>query len=155
VTAEGKGSLVEILILTSLVVSIHVARRGATKCHDYRPLGKLLQSTPTGEGRHHLHGRAQHHGLVSIHASDTDNPAWTSEDMAKARPANGVLTQLFSPERAHSLLKPRCRPKADVTKVRMGIRLSADVMAHFKASGDGWQTRIDAALRQFIAEHPG
>jgi uncharacterized protein (DUF4415 family) len=37
----------------------------------------------------------------------------------------------------------------------MGIRLSADVMAHFKASGDGWQTRIDAALRQFIAEHHG
>jgi hypothetical protein len=29
------------------------------------------------------------------------------------------------------------------------------VIAHFKASGDGWQTRIDAALRQFIAEHPG
>jgi uncharacterized protein (DUF4415 family) len=28
------------------------------------------------------------------------------------------------------------------------------VIDHFKASGDGWQTRIDAALRQYIAEHP-
>jgi uncharacterized protein (DUF4415 family) len=34
------------------------------------------------------------------------------------------------------------------------MRLSAEVIAHFKASGDCWQTRIDAALRQFIDEHP-
>jgi uncharacterized protein (DUF4415 family) len=85
---------------------------------------------------------------------DTDNPAWTAEDLAKARPASEVLTQLFSPERAQSLLTPRGRPKADVTKVRVGIRLSPEVIAHFKASGDGWQTRIDAALRQFIEKNP-
>ncbi|OYW40685.1 MAG: hypothetical protein B7Z35_00315, partial [Hydrogenophilales bacterium 12-61-10] len=24
----------------------------------------------------------------------------------------------------------------------------------FKATGKGWQTRVNAALRQFIAEHP-
>jgi uncharacterized protein (DUF4415 family) len=75
--------------------------------------------------------------------------------MAKARPASEVLSQLFNLERAKSLLTPRGRPKADVTKVRVGIRLSPEVIAHFKASGDGWQTRIDAALRQFIADHPG
>jgi hypothetical protein len=39
--------------------------------------------------------------------------------------------------------------------LRVGIRMSPEVMAHFMASGNGWQTRIDAALRQFIAEHPG
>jgi len=27
------------------------------------------------------------------------------------------------------------------------------VVEHFKSAGEGWQTRIDAALRQFIAEH--
>jgi uncharacterized protein (DUF4415 family) len=37
--------------------------------------------------------------------------------------------------------------------MRGGIRLSPEVMAHFKASGDGWQTRIDAALRQFIEKN--
>jgi uncharacterized protein (DUF4415 family) len=36
----------------------------------------------------------------------------------------------------------------------VGIRLPAEVIAHFKASGDGWQTRIDAALRQFIEKDP-
>jgi uncharacterized protein (DUF4415 family) len=89
------------------------------------------------------------------HMPDADNPAWTSEDMAKARPASEVLNQLFSPERAQSLFTPRGRPKAEVTKLRVGIRLSPEVIAHFKASGNGWQTRIDAALRQFIADHPG
>jgi uncharacterized protein (DUF4415 family) len=89
------------------------------------------------------------------HTPDSDNPVWTAEDLAQARPAGDVLGQLFSPELVQSLLTPRGRPKADVTKVRVGIRLSPEVIAHFKASGDGWQTRIDAALRQFMAEHPG
>jgi uncharacterized protein (DUF4415 family) len=65
-----------------------------------------------------------------------------------------VLPGIFSKARAESLLAPRGRPKAEVTKVRVGIRLSSEVIDHFKASGDGWQTRIDAALRQYIAEHP-
>ncbi len=92
---------------------------------------------------------------IQPHTPDTDNPAWTAEDMAKAKPAGEVFTQLFSAERAVSLLTPRGRPKSDVTKVRIGIRLSPEVIDHFKASGDGWQTLIDAALRQYIAEHPG
>jgi uncharacterized protein (DUF4415 family) len=92
---------------------------------------------------------------IQPHTPDSDNPSWRAEDLAIAKPASEVLTQLFSAERAQSLLTPRGRPKADVTKVRVGIRLSPEVIDHFKASGDGWQTRIDAALRQFIAEHPG
>jgi len=65
-----------------------------------------------------------------------------------------VLPGIFSKARAEALLAARGRPKAEVTKVRVGIRLSSEVIDHFKASGDGWQTRIDAALRQYIAEHP-
>ncbi len=86
---------------------------------------------------------------------DTDNPEWTANDVAQARPARELLPGLFSASRTASLLTPRGRPKAEVTKVRVGIRLSPEVIEHFKASGSGWQTRIDAALRQFIAEHPG
>lgn len=46
------------------------------------------------------------------------------------------------------------RPKAAVTKEHLTIRLSQDVVDTFRATGAGWQTRIDAALRQYIAEHP-
>ncbi len=48
----------------------------------------------------------------------------------------------------------RGRPKSDAPKVPINIRLSPDVLERFKASGPGWQTRIDAALRDFIEEHP-
>jgi len=44
-------------------------------------------------------------------------------------------------------LKPRGRPKAASTKEPVKIRLDADVLAALRASGDGWQTRINDALR--------
>jgi len=33
------------------------------------------------------------------------------------------------------------------------IQLDADVIKHFKASGQGWQNRINEALREWISEH--
>lgn len=39
-------------------------------------------------------------------------------------------------------------------KIVITIRLSPDVLEKFKATGNGWQTRIDTSLRQFINEHP-
>lgn len=47
----------------------------------------------------------------------------------------------------------RGRPKADVTKERITIRLSRDVVAAFRASGAGWQTRMDAALKDWLKKH--
>ncbi len=95
------------------------------------------------------------HRRTQQHTPDIDNPTWTKKDIVQAQPAREVLASIFSPASTDALLTPRGRPKADATKVRVGIRLSPEVLDHFKASGDGWQTRIDAALRQFIAEHPG
>lgn len=85
---------------------------------------------------------------------DDENPAWTAADMAHARPASEVLPGLLGAEVAKRLLKPRGRPRAEHPKVRINIRLSPEVVAHFKQAGEGWQTRIDTALRQFIADHP-
>jgi|SRR6218665_241856 len=53
-----------------------------------------------------------------------------------------------------AMKRPRGRPKADETKVFTAIRLDADLLETFKATGKGWQTRVNAALRQFITEHP-
>jgi uncharacterized protein (DUF4415 family) len=46
--------------------------------------------------------------------------------------------------------KLRGRPKAAVTKERITIRLSADVVQTFRATGEGWQTRVDAALKEWL-----
>ena len=48
----------------------------------------------------------------------------------------------------------RGRPKSEHPKVAISIRLSEDVLRRFKASGPGWQSRIDAALKEWLAEHP-
>ena len=51
------------------------------------------------------------------------------------------------------ILRVGGRPKAEVTKERITIRLSPDVLAAFKATGKGWQSRIDAALKEWVQEH--
>ena len=49
----------------------------------------------------------------------------------------------------------RGRPRSEHPKVAISIRLSEEVLARFKASGPGWQSRIDAALKEWLAQHPG
>jgi uncharacterized protein (DUF4415 family) len=46
-----------------------------------------------------------------------------------------------------SKLKARGRPKSAKTKEAVKLRLDADVLAALRASGDGWQTRINDTLR--------
>ncbi|MGB6725981.1 MAG: BrnA antitoxin family protein [Terracidiphilus sp.] len=41
-------------------------------------------------------------------------------------------------------------PQKAPTKKLVSLRLSPDVIDHFKSSGPGWQTRIDGALREAI-----
>jgi len=86
---------------------------------------------------------------------DDENPEWTTADFAKARPASEVLPQIFGAKVAKEMLKPRGRPRAEHPKERINIRLSHEVVEYFKSAGEGWQTRIDSALRQFITEHKG
>ncbi len=45
-------------------------------------------------------------------------------------------------------------PQKAPTKKSIAIRLSQDVLENFKATGAGWQSRIDDALRTFLKEHP-
>ncbi len=41
-------------------------------------------------------------------------------------------------------------PQRTPTKERITIRLSRDVVDQFRATGDGWQTRIDTALQEWL-----
>ena len=70
-----------------------------------------------------------------------------------AKPASEALAPLTYAALV-AIKRPRGRPKADETKVFTAIRLDADLLETFKASGKGWQTRVNAALRQFLTEHP-
>lgn len=44
----------------------------------------------------------------------------------------------------------RGRPPAARTKERITVRLDPEIVAHFRAQGRGWQTRLNAVLRRAI-----
>ncbi|MFT0533303.1 BrnA antitoxin family protein [Castellaniella hirudinis] len=44
-------------------------------------------------------------------------------------------------------------PQKEPTKERITIRLSASTLADFRATGPGWQGRIDSALRDWLDAH--
>ena len=47
----------------------------------------------------------------------------------------------------------RGRPKSENKKLLVSVRYSPEVVAYFKSTGDGWQSRMDGVLRQYVARH--
>jgi uncharacterized protein (DUF4415 family) len=47
----------------------------------------------------------------------------------------------------NKLIRPG-RPRKAAPKEAVSLRLDPDVLEHFRASGPGWQSRINAALRK-------
>jgi uncharacterized protein (DUF4415 family) len=45
------------------------------------------------------------------------------------------------------------RPKLEHPKEQVSIRYDADILAAFRASGPGWQTRMNDALREWLKTH--
>ncbi len=71
----------------------------------------------------------------------------TAKDMARFGPAAEVL-----PPSLRKKLGVRGPQKAP-TKERITIRLSREAVNRFRKSGTGWQTRVDAALREWLEKH--
>ncbi len=78
------------------------------------------------------------------------------EDFKRARPAREVLPEILGAELAAELLKRKPgkrgaqkRPKKELVTVRYSL----DVLNYFRSTGPGWQTRIDAALKDWVAQH--
>jgi len=44
--------------------------------------------------------------------------------------------------------RPAGRPKSEAPKEAIHIRLDADLVAHYRGTGPGWQSRINAVLRK-------
>lgn len=72
------------------------------------------------------------------------------EALAEARA--GKVAAVHTPEQI--VARKRGRPAGTVkddAKVPTTIRVDADVLAVFKASGKGWQTRVNEVLRDAVA----
>ena len=44
----------------------------------------------------------------------------------------------------------RGRPKSEHKKLLVSVRYSQEVVEYFKSTGDGWQSRMDGVLRQYV-----
>ena len=85
---------------------------------------------------------------------DQDAPEATADWFAKARPAAEVLSSLLGEAAAKDMLKPkRGRPPSASPKEHVNIRLDADIVQSFRRTGDGWQTRLNNALREWLSAH--
>jgi uncharacterized protein (DUF4415 family) len=91
-----------------------------------------------------------------------DAPEWPDEVWDRAefaigdkviRPATGTFTRAFTPDEIRAR---RGRPPlGETAKVQQSLRLSKEVIDHFRATGPGWQARIDEVLRRHVAEAAG
>lgn len=75
-----------------------------------------------------------------------DAPELTDEDLDRGVWVRGGETVAQEVARVRAKAKGG-RPKSANPKKAVNLRLDPDVLAHFRAQGPGWQTRINAALR--------
>jgi uncharacterized protein (DUF4415 family) len=47
----------------------------------------------------------------------------------------------------------RGRPKLENKKLLLSVRYSTEVVEFFRATGEGWQARMDSVLRQYVKQH--
>lgn len=86
---------------------------------------------------------------------DEDNPEWTKEDFARARPAAEVLPQFIGEKATQELMRrSRGRPRKADRKVNQTLRLDQEVLEAYRREGRGWQTRINEVLRQHMPQRP-
>jgi uncharacterized protein (DUF4415 family) len=81
---------------------------------------------------------------------DDENPEWTAQDFAAARPALDVIAEAFGPAAADTLRRGRGRPRKEARKLNQTLRLDQDVLEAYRMEGNGWQTRINEVLRQHM-----
>ena len=84
--------------------------------------------------------------------TDKENPEADEGWFDNARPAREVLSQLVGEISAQELLKPkRGRPPLPSTKRHINLRIDEDIIQAFQESGQGWQTRMNLALREWLS----
>jgi uncharacterized protein (DUF4415 family) len=77
---------------------------------------------------------------------DDDNPEWTAEDFARAKPFKEVFPEQYK------TWKKMGRPPVETPKMHISFRLAADVVAGVRATGKGYNARVEKVLRDALAK---
>ena len=76
-----------------------------------------------------------------------ENPEWTEENFARARP----FKEVFPAQYASWVKNKGGRPPVEQPKVHIGFRLAADVVEGVRATGRGYNARVEKVLREALA----
>ncbi|MBK6713761.1 MAG: BrnA antitoxin family protein [Burkholderiales bacterium] len=82
------------------------------------------------------------------HVSVDDAPATLPDDWSDAFVTHSAdeLRQAVAARRTRG-------PNKNPTKEQVAVRYSPEVLAYFRATGAGWQTRMDEVLREYVSQH--
>jgi uncharacterized protein (DUF4415 family) len=61
--------------------------------------------------------------------------------------------QPLTPKQLKAMIPMRAvrgRPKSESKKLLLSVRYSPEVVAYFKSTGEGWQSRMDGVLREYV-----
>ena len=112
------------------------------------PIGKTTPSEPPSSDQTDW-ARVQAMADEDI-AEDEDNPRTKPEDWNDA-----IVSHSYAELREKLAECRRTRgPQKAPLKVPTTIRFDADVLAALKATGKGWQTRVNEVMRDWIRMHP-
>lgn len=82
------------------------------------------------------------------HVSVDDAPATQPADW------NDAFVTHSADELRQAVAARRTRgPNKNPTKEQVAVRYSPEVLAYFRATGVGWQTRMDEVLREYVSQH--
>ena len=79
---------------------------------------------------------------------DDDIPEMTDADFAAAKSLKADM-----PDVVEAMKRGRGRPKVENPKARVSLRLNPKVVAAYKATGEGWQSRINEILTLALPRH--
>ena len=81
-------------------------------------------------------------------ANFDENPEWTEEDFARARPFKEGFPEYYAVWKRNK----GGRPPVESPKVHIGFRLAADVVQGVRATGPGYNARVEKVLREALAK---
>ena len=97
-----------------------------------------MKHKATSKGKYRLNTPGEEARIRAGIKADSDIRELTQRDMARLRPFGEIIK--------------RGRPKSAVHKEPVTVRLDPEVVGFFRASGPGWQTRMNKALVEYVSK---
>ena len=83
-------------------------------------------------------------------------PTVTEDRAITAAAKADADAQPLTPKQLKKMIPMRAlrgRPKSENTKKLVSVRYSSEVLEYFRSTGEGWQSRMDSVLRQYVSRH--